>query len=124
MPSCALPTSDRGEWLSYGRSYLNSVTARSPRSTNRTSPGLSLAWTTPTGTTRGMEATPLVHDGVMYVSGSWSIVMALDARSGKELWRFDPKVSGRAGAQACCDVVNRGVALCRAASTSGPSTAA
>ena len=58
-----------------------------------------------------MEATPLVHDGVMYVSGSWSIVMALDARSGKELWRFDPKVSGRAGAHACCDVVNRGVAL-------------
>src|SRR5262249_48108227 len=41
----------------------------------------------------------------------WSIVFALDARTGRELWRYDPHVSGTAGARACCDVVNRGVAL-------------
>jgi len=58
-----------------------------------------------------MEATPLVYQGVLYASGSWSIVFALDARTGRELWRFDPKVPGSAGAHACCDDVNRGVAI-------------
>jgi len=72
---------------------------------------LGLAWTYATGTTRGLEATPLVEDGVLYATGSWSSVFALDARTGRELWRFDPQVSGAVGARACCDVVNRGVAL-------------
>ncbi|MEZ4281018.1 MAG: PQQ-dependent dehydrogenase, methanol/ethanol family [Myxococcota bacterium] len=101
----------RGDWLSHGRapgeqrfSPLDQIDASNVGA-------LGLAWTTETGTTRGMEATPLVHDGVMYVSGSWSIVLALDARTGEVLWRFDPEVPGRAGAHACCDVVNRGVAL-------------
>jgi quinohemoprotein ethanol dehydrogenase len=74
---------------------------------------LGLAWTYATGTTRGLEATPIVADGVLYATGSWSVVFALDARTGRELWRFDPQVSGEVGARACCDVVNRGVALYR-----------
>ncbi len=49
-------------------------------------------------------------DGVMYVTSSWSKVFALDARTGRELWRFDPKVDGAKAIDACCDVVNRGVA--------------
>ena len=61
--------------------------------------------------TRGLEATPIVADGVLYATGSWSVVFALDARTGRELWRFDPHVSGEVGARACCDVVNRGVAV-------------
>jgi quinohemoprotein ethanol dehydrogenase len=60
---------------------------------------------------RGVEATPIVVDGVMYVSGSWSVVYALDARTGEELWVYDPKVSGEDAAKGCCDVVNRGVAV-------------
>jgi quinohemoprotein ethanol dehydrogenase len=72
---------------------------------------LGLAWSYATGTNRGLEATPIVADGVMYATGSWSVVFALDAETGRELWRFDPHVSGEAGARACCDVVNRGVAL-------------
>jgi quinohemoprotein ethanol dehydrogenase len=72
---------------------------------------LGLAWSYATGTNRGLEATPIVADGVLYATGSWSVVFALDARTGRELWRFDPHVSGEAGANACCDVVNRGVAL-------------
>jgi PQQ-dependent dehydrogenase (methanol/ethanol family) len=72
---------------------------------------LGLAWSYATGTNRGLEATPIVADGVLYATGSWSVVFALDARTGRELWRFDPHVSGEAGARACCDVVNRGVAL-------------
>ena len=59
---------------------------------------------------RGVEATPIVVDGVMYVSGPWSVVMALDAASGDKLWEYDPKVDGAWARRACCDVVNRGVA--------------
>ncbi len=72
---------------------------------------LGLAWSYATGTNRGLEATPIVEDGVLYATGSWSVVFALDARTGRELWRFDPHVAGEVGARACCDVVNRGVAL-------------
>ncbi|HKA16598.1 MAG TPA: PQQ-dependent dehydrogenase, methanol/ethanol family [Myxococcota bacterium] len=74
---------------------------------------LGLAWSYATGTSRGLEATPIVSDGVLYATGSWSVVFALDARTGRELWRFDPHVAGEVGARACCDVVNRGVALDR-----------
>ncbi|WP_371432287.1 PQQ-dependent dehydrogenase, methanol/ethanol family [Novosphingobium sp.] len=59
---------------------------------------------------RGVEATPIVVDGVMYVSGPWSVVMALDARTGRVLWRYDPQVDGATARRGCCDVVNRGVA--------------
>lgn len=59
---------------------------------------------------RGVEATPLVVDGVMYVSGPWSVVMALDARTGRVLWRYDPEIDGAYARRGCCDVVNRGVA--------------
>lgn len=57
-----------------------------------------------------MEATPIVVDGRMYVSGTWSIVYALDAATGEELWRYDPEVPKPWAQYACCDVVNRGVA--------------
>jgi len=60
---------------------------------------------------RGLEATPIIVGGVMYVSGPWSIVYALDARTGHELWVYDPQVEGAWARKACCDVVNRGVAV-------------
>jgi len=60
---------------------------------------------------RGVEATPIVIDGVMYVSGPWSVVLALDARTGETLWAYDPEVEGATARKACCDVVNRGVAV-------------
>ena len=47
----------------------------------------------------------------MYVTGPWSTVYALDARTGRELWVYDPKVPGAKAAHACCDVVNRGAAV-------------
>lgn len=62
-------------------------------------------------THRGVEATPVVVDGVMYVSGPWSVVYALDARSGKQLWQYDPEVDGQFARRTCCDAVNRGVAV-------------
>ena len=61
-------------------------------------------------TNRGQEATPLVIDGVMYVSTAWSMVKAFDAKSGALLWSYDPAVPRALGVRGCCDVVNRGVA--------------
>jgi quinohemoprotein ethanol dehydrogenase len=72
---------------------------------------LSLAWFADLDSRRGQEATPLVVDGVLYVSTAWSKVKAYDAATGKPLWAFDPAVPGEWAVHACCDVVNRGVAV-------------
>ena len=84
---------------------------------------LGLAWEFKTGTSRGLEATPLVVDGVMYTSGNWGMVYALDAATGKSLWTFDPKIDRQVGRFVCCDVVNRGVVVAAAGCMSQPSTA-
>ncbi len=60
---------------------------------------------------RGQEATPLVVDGVMYTSGTWGYVYAVDAATGRERWRYDPHADYQAARNPCCDMVNRGVAL-------------
>jgi quinohemoprotein ethanol dehydrogenase len=72
---------------------------------------LGLSWSFEFDSNRGQEATPIVTGGVMYIATAWSRVYALDAASGRELWHFDPKVAGRVGFDACCDVVSRGVAV-------------
>lgn len=72
---------------------------------------LGLVWSYNLESSRGVEATPIVVDGIMYVSASWSVVHAIDVRSGKKLWSYDPGVPRDIGYKGCCDVVNRGVAL-------------
>src|SRR5258708_747591 len=101
---------DAANWLSYGRTYneqrfspLSSITADNAKQ-------LGLAWFADLDTNRGQQATPLVIDGVMYVSTAWSMVKAYDAASGKLLWSYDPQVPRELGVKGCCDVVNRGVA--------------
>jgi quinohemoprotein ethanol dehydrogenase len=101
------------EWLSHGRTYDEQRYSPLKQINRETVEKLGLAWKLPTGNTRGMEASPIIVDGVMYVSTAWSRVIAVDARSGRELWRYDPKVPGAKGRDACCDVVNRGVAVWR-----------
>lgn len=71
---------------------------------------LGLAWFADMPDARGQEATPVVVDGKLFVTGPWSKVFAFDAATGKPLWQYDPKVDREKGVQACCDVVNRGVA--------------
>jgi quinohemoprotein ethanol dehydrogenase len=71
---------------------------------------LGLAWAVDLGTNRGIEATPIVVDGVLYLSSAWSVVHAFDAATGKPLWRYDPKVPRARAKLFCCGVVNRGVA--------------
>ena len=61
----------------------------------------------------GQEATPIVVDGVLYASGPWGSVFAVDASSGEERWRYDPDVDASYNRRACCDVVNRGVQVWR-----------
>lgn len=98
-------------WLIYGGGW--SEQHYSPlKSIDVTNVGrLKPAWYFDFDTYRGQESTPVVVDGVMYVSSAWSKVFALDAKTGKLLWSFDPKVPGPADVPLCCDVVNRGVAV-------------
>lgn len=58
---------------------------------------------------RGQESQPMVKDGVMYVTGSYSRVFAIDAKTGDELWEYNARLPD--GIMPCCDVINRGVAL-------------
>ncbi|MGL4410026.1 MAG: PQQ-dependent methanol/ethanol family dehydrogenase [Zoogloea sp.] len=58
---------------------------------------------------RGQESQPLVFDGKMYVTASYSRLYALDARTGKKLWKYEHRLPD--GIMPCCDVVNRGAAL-------------
>lgn len=62
-------------------------------------------------TGRGQEATPLMHDGTIYVSTAWSMVKAYDAKTGALKWEYDPEVPRETLSRVCCDAVNRGVAL-------------
>ena len=103
--------SRQGEWITHGRNYAETRYSPLAKISDRTVRDLGLAWSFDTNTDRGLEATPIVVDGVMYTTGSWSIVYALDARTGRQLWKWDPQVPHRYGARACCDVVNRGVAV-------------
>ncbi len=102
------------DWISHGRTYDEQRYSPLDEVREANVARLGLAWTFETGTDRGLEATPLVADAVMYTTAAWSIVYALDARTGRLLWKWDPEVDrNRYDALACCDVVNRGVALYR-----------
>ena len=100
-----------GNWMSYGRTYDEQRFSPLKAIDTGNVKQLGLAWSYETGGTRGHHATPIVVDGVMYVTQPWSIVDALDARTGKHLWTYDPEVPREWGKFACCDVVNRGVAV-------------
>ena len=105
--------SEPESWLSYGGSYAEQRHSRLERIDERNVAGLGLAWSYEMGTKRGLEATPIVVDGVIYTTGTWSVVHAVDARTGERLWRHDPQVPREMGGKVCCDVVNRGVAVYR-----------
>ena len=100
-----------GNWMSHGRTYdeqryspLDGVNAGNVGQ-------LGVAWTTKLDIDSGTEATPLVVDGVMYTTGAFSIVYAMNAATGELLWKYDPKVPAENLSQGCCGPVNRGVAV-------------
>lgn len=102
---------DPDNWLSHGRTYAEQRFSPLTDINEANVGELSLAWAVELDTNRGQEATPVVVDGTMYISTAWSKVMAVDAATGEVLWRYDPEPKGAQGAYACCDVVNRGVAV-------------
>jgi quinohemoprotein ethanol dehydrogenase len=107
----AASAADGRDWLSTGRTYseqrfspLKSISADNVGQ-------LGLAWFADFDTRRGQESTPVEVDGVIYVTTAWSKLYAYEAKTGKPLWSYDPEVPREWAVNACCDVVNRGVAL-------------
>jgi PQQ-dependent dehydrogenase (methanol/ethanol family) len=103
--------SEPHNWLTHGRTYSEQRYSPLAQLTTDTVGQLGLTWTYELKTPRGASATPIVVDGVMFVTSAWSLVYALDAATGKERWVYDPKVDRATGAKVCCDAVNRGVAV-------------
>jgi PQQ-dependent dehydrogenase (methanol/ethanol family) len=99
------------EWLSYGKDYSEQRFSPLDKINTGNVGQLGLAWFAQFDTDRGQEATPLEVDGVIYTTTAWSKVFAFDVKTGKQLWTYDPGVQGAKGYDACCDVVNRGVAV-------------
>ncbi len=99
------------EWLTYGGTYDEQRHSTLDAVNKDNVADLGVAWTFDLATNRGVESTPIVVDGVMYVTSAWSVVYALDAKTGALLWEHDPDVDRSVGVNACCDVVNRGVAV-------------
>jgi quinohemoprotein ethanol dehydrogenase len=103
-----------GQWLSLGRGWQADRFSPLERVNDQNVAKLGFAWEAPFRSHRGRvehghESTPIVVDGVMYVSGPWGSVLAVDAKTGAQRWRYDPQVDGSYNRRACCDVVNRGL---------------
>ena len=100
----------RGDWLAHGRTWSEQRFSPLTEINAENVSQLSLAWHLDLPDNRGQEATPLVVDGVIYTASAWNIVIAVDAATGTELWRYDPQVPKDWAVKACCDAVTRGVA--------------
>jgi PQQ-dependent dehydrogenase (methanol/ethanol family) len=105
-------SASRDDWPLHGRDAGEQRFSPLAQITPQNIDELGVAWSADFAarSLRGVEGTPLVVGGVMYASGPWSKVMALDARTGAKLWDYDPNIDGDTARKACCDVVNRGVA--------------
>ncbi len=106
-----LDTPSAAEWPSDGRDY----TAQRYSPLTQVNAGnvgqLGLAWYADLDTYRGVEATPIYADGVLYNTLAWNITTAYDARTGATLWTYDPQTPREFGRLACCEPVSRGLAM-------------
>jgi len=102
---------DAANWLLHGRTYKEERFSPLDQINESNVKDLGIAWYFDTDYSRGLEATPIVVDGVMYSSGNWNVVYANDAATGELLWKHDPQVDKSRAVLACCDVVSRGVAV-------------
>jgi quinohemoprotein ethanol dehydrogenase len=105
------------EWLTYGGNYAETRYSPLRQIDSSNVARLGLAWTYVVGSGGGnQEATPLFSSGVLYGITNWSIAFAVEAKTGKELWRFDPKIdrafaAGATNGGVCCGILNRGLAI-------------
>ena len=104
-------SADDGEWAQHGRTADEQRFSPLAQINADNVDELGLAWFHDLDTRRGQEATPIMVDGVLYVSTAWSKVVAFDATNGEVLWQYDPEVPREWAVRGCCDVVNRGVAV-------------
>jgi len=103
--------SETANWLTHGRTYDEQRFSPLDAINDSNVGELGLAWYYDYPVKRGMEATPIVVDGIMFTTSAWSMVFSHDARTGELLWSHDPKVPKEWAVKLCCDVVNRGVAI-------------
>ncbi len=100
---------DGSRWLTFGGTYTNQrhspLTQITPANVNRLVP----QWTFQTGTLGNFETTTLVRDNVLYVTGPQNVAWALDARTGRQIWRYRRELPPNL--TACCGLVNRGFAM-------------
>ncbi|HLY07097.1 MAG TPA: PQQ-dependent dehydrogenase, methanol/ethanol family [Rhizomicrobium sp.] len=115
IDSTAIDNPPAADWLSNGRDYREQRFSPLSQINTTNVARLGVAWEFRTWSTRALEASPIVANGVMYITAPWSEVFALDARTGREIWTYDPHVPGAWGRFACCDVPNRGVAIWKGA---------
>ncbi len=100
-----------GNWPLHGRTDSEQRFSPLDQINDSNVDALGLEWFFDFDTKRGQEATPIVVNGLIYVSTAWSKVFVIDAKSGNLKWKYDPKVPPAWGARTCCDAVNRGVAV-------------
>ena len=105
-----------GDWLLGGRDFSEDHHSPLDQINAANVDRLGMAWefrdfVARGGIHHGIEANPILVDGVLYFSGPWGVAYAVDARSGKAIWTYDPGADGQYGRLTCCDVVNRGVAV-------------
>src|SRR5690606_23429805 len=81
---------ESGEWLMYGRTYDEQRFSPLDQINDSNIDQLGLAWYLDLPTNQNVETTPLMVDGVLYLTLPWSEVMAVDARTGQQLWHYDP----------------------------------
>jgi quinohemoprotein ethanol dehydrogenase len=100
------------EWLSYGHDYSETHFSPLNQVNTKNVKRLSLAWNSVTDAPQGtVEATPLMHNGILYGILPWDVMFATDARTGQTKWRWDPDVPREHISKLCCGPVNRGVAI-------------
>ncbi|HTR00410.1 MAG TPA: PQQ-dependent dehydrogenase, methanol/ethanol family [Candidatus Acidoferrum sp.] len=100
---------EKGQWMTHSRTYDEHYFSPLEGINDKNIDKLGLAWFIDLPTNQNVESTPIMIDGVIYLGLPWSKVVAVDAKTGKQLWLYDPKVSGSWNINICCGVDNRGV---------------